>query len=234
MDFWTWLKVMFAYFFPFYSWCPPIGHGWECDCVFTQAMGRNGIPDKNLGKEIALARLRSEYDDRKTFDRLRRDGFAGGRSNTQLGRYIYREFPMSSKVLILQWEVAYEMYIAEPHWYEWALTEDRIVVLWPPQTGYFSTFEVKKASVAEMRKRGLKRPLEVAHPAMIVRAVLILWRLGVTPVVMSEGRSLNAWDEGSVQPWTRSRFMWLLREVPGRVHHILYRYVKFTPPKMGR
>jgi hypothetical protein len=222
---------MLRYFLPFLPGCPQIGHYYECDCAITQSYGRKGILDKDLGKEIELARLHSEYDDRKTFDRLRRDGFSGGRSNAQLGQYIFKTFQMSSRTVILQWEVAYEIYIAEPHWYEFALSENRLAVLWPPKSGYFSTYQVKKASVDEMKKRGLRRPLEVAHSSMVVRAVLILWRLGINPVVLPEGDSLNAWDADSVQPWTRNRFLWLLRETPGRVHHLLFRFVKLTPPK---
>jgi hypothetical protein len=138
---------------------------------------------------------------------------------------------MGEKVLFLQWEVAYAIFMMRPDWYK--KHEDRVVVIWPPKTGYFSTYEVKKASVEEMKKRGLKYPVELAHPAMVVRALLILWSLGVNAVVYPV-RSINVWDKDSVQPWTRNRVLWLIREIPGRVHHILYGYVKFIPPKMGR
>lgn len=228
MTLWKWLKVMLHYFLPFIQGCPQMGNSWDADCLFVQAFGRNSITDKELGEFIARTLSHSAPGDNKSaFDRLSRGGFRAGAPNRAIAQHIIYYYGMSEKVLFLQWEVAYSIFVLDPGWYK--KCEDRIVVLWPPKSGYFSTYDVKKASVEEMKKRGLKLPVELAHPSMVVRAVLILWRLGVNPVVYPV-RSLDVWDSSSIQPWTRNRAMWLVREIPGRIHHLLFGFVKLTPP----
>ncbi len=228
MSIWTLLKVWFFYFFPFWAWCPEIGEPEDADCILVRAFGRNQIDDDELGTKILRIRSMSDGDNKRAFDRLRRGGFLSGAFNDEVALQLFLYVLDTSHVLILQWEVAFSMFNLSEEWYR--DNEHRIVVLWPPKSGYFSTYEVKKASVEEMRKRGLSCPLEVAHPAMIVRAVMIIWRLGANPIV-SPSKQLWVWDGGSVQPWTRGFGLWLIREVLGRVHHIVFRLVAFRPPK---
>ena len=248
-DFWLGFKVWIAYALPFLPYVPQIGSVRESDCIFVQAFGRNAIPDDRLGKELWTLRSRVNFSDAETFALLRKQGFDVGASNRALAD---RAVTLASAHLfhipiIAQWEVVYAISGMHPEWYE--QNAHLIDCIWPPQEGYFATYHVKRISVERMRARGRKRPLELAHPAMLARAVPIIWKCGARPCV--EGirpwnfwrNELWVWDDFSVQPWTR-RFLphlvltprdlirlWIVRESLGRVHHIIHRFVALLPPR---
>jgi hypothetical protein len=157
-----------------------------------------------------------------------------------------------------QWEVMYSIFLLDPAWFLNHLND--MVTIWPPVKGYFATYHVKQEAVREMRARGLRIPLEVAHSSMAPRAIPIIWKLGVQPVVQkvslrdirSGTHLLYQFDPESVQGWTRSLDKWIFRETIGRLLHIVMHilpesfhaavpfgmrekipgnWIRFTPPR---
>ncbi len=231
---WTGFKVWVCYLLPFLPCVPRIGKVEDADCMFVQAFGRNGLPDEGLGRFLHQMR-NGDRDDIDTFGKLVQHGFDAGASNKVLAQYVMKLYELLNIPIIAQWEVVYAMMFLDSSWYIENL--HRIDCIWPPEDGYFATKHVKTMSKECMLARGCCRPLEVAHPAMIARAVPVIWKLGMNPVVVPIfpwsfwEDALWAWDKDSIQPWTRGFRAWVLREPLGRVHHILHRWVGLLPPK---
>ena len=226
---------------PFFPYCPGIGRLENGDCVFVQAFGRNAISDKDLGKTLWKIISRSGSLD-ETFTLLLYSGFNPGRANEALARKAISLAKKYQIPIIAQWEIVYCIWQDERSWF--FDNQEEIDCLWPPEFGYFATWHVKLASCERMRKRKKLTPIELCHPAMVGRAVPIIWKMKIGLVV--EGVSvldfwkdeLWVWDKDSVQSWTRSfvSFLslkegWLPREVLGRyAHHLVKGWVSFVPP----
>jgi hypothetical protein len=237
---------------PFLPSIPGIGSTADADCIFVQALGRNSFPDEGLGKGLAQLRRKAGPHDLKAFNHMKAFGFDPGESNRALARMAMKRSGQLRIPIIAQWEVVYAIWEMNSGWYVHHL--NKIDCLWPPEGGYFSTRDVKIMSKERMLARGCRRPLEMAHPAMIARAVTILWKLGISPIVEPVSvldfwkSNLWVWDKKSVQPWTRGLFhlpdldlpvgeyikglreVWIVREWLGRIHHIVHRWVGIIPP----
>jgi len=221
----TQLLVWVCYLTPFWHWMPAVGmHLLQfVDCLFVQAFGRNIWTDDEFFDELMKVRVSALMDDLLTFRILRDEvGFDPGAPNFALASFVMWlvEYIFPQAAMMLQWEVAFAVWAIDPDWYSAHI--DQIDVIFPRQRGFFTTAHVKMISVEFMRKRRLKLPLEIAHPAMTVRALLHIWYTGVfavtLPVARRRSRShpLWVWDSKSVQPQTRSPKAWLLYEVMGR------------------
>lgn len=257
MTIWKLLYFWMCYWFPFFPACPAIGRKEDADCIFLQACGRNSLPDEGLGKVLWELRIRADMDDLEVFRLLSYQKFDPGRMNRALGGYCKRLVNTLNIPLIGQWETLYAIWESDPRWY---LEHRKMLdVLWPRPEGYFATYHVKLDSRECMIRRGLSRPLEVAHPAMLARAVAVIWRTGVAPIVEPVSpftfwaHELWLWDEDSVQGWVR-RFLpsshdifdreqesivdklmpsFLKRECLGRIHHIVFGFVSLRPPALA-
>jgi hypothetical protein len=227
----TVLSIWVAYLTPWKPFMPAVGGLIGTDCIWGQAFGRNTFSDEELGVVINAIRSRVGMDDVRTMVMLRHQGCDPGASNKALARHIHSISDRSRSTLrrpvpmMVQWEIAYALYLEHPDWYR--ENQQHIDCIWPPATGYFSTWHVQEQALQMMRKRGLNRPLEVAHPAMLVRAQMTSWKIGVRPFVqavdaeIADRNNLWVWDEASIQPWTRNFQAWKKRETIGRIAHIV-------------
>jgi hypothetical protein len=217
------------------------------DCIFVQAFGRNMFQDKDLGKILWKILNECNQDVIRTLTMLKYQGFDPGATNRAIARFVMKLHNLFGVPIITQWEVAYAMFEINSAWYmEHAADID---VIWPPELGYFATWHVKVISKQRMLARGCSRPLEIAAPAMLARAVLTIWKTGVVPIVLSsamlKAEGLDVMDKDSIQPWTTSMTAWIVkREVLGRIAHIVTHivpilsilpgtpgnWIRFTPP----
>lgn len=231
--FWTVVRLWICYFLPFLPIVPRIGNPEEADCLFVQAFGRNEFDDRSLGKVLWDVRSQAGMDDVEAFNMLVYRSFNPGKPNRALARVAMRLSDWLSIPVIAQWEVVFAIFQMAPEWY--FANRGRIDSIWPGKEGYFATHHVKVFSREKMLGRGLSRPLEVAHPSMVARAVPVIWKLGMNPIVQGMSlwkfwtHELWIWDKESVQLWTRSFALWLLREIPGRAHHVAFGYVALRP-----
>ncbi|HXV26409.1 MAG TPA: hypothetical protein VD862_00035 [Candidatus Paceibacterota bacterium] len=228
---WFWV----CYWFPFIPAVPAFGKREDADCVYAQAFGRNSLSDDELGATLYRLRTEVDMDDWQAFTLLAYRGFDPGKSNRAIARYCKRAVRERRIALIGQWEVMYAIWDEDPAWYY--DHRELLDIVWPPREGYFATRHVKLLSRECMHKRGCSRPLEVAHPAMVTRAVSVIWALGVTPIVEPvkpfrfHRHELWVWDGDSVQGWTRRFRSWVIRELAGRAHHLLVGWLALTPPE---
>lgn len=199
---------------------PDIGDPRLADCIAVQAFGRNTYNDADLAG-IRTFHDRHGGQDALTLDWLRQHGFDPGQPNRDLARECVHLVDRYHLPVIVQWEVAAAF---EPLWY--ARHRNFIHCLWPSAdpTRYYSTWDVKRETVELMRRHRWRRPIEVAHRWQVVRAYAILRRLlGHDPIAVP--LRTDSFDPKSVQPWTRSWYAWLPREIAARFHHLLKGWV---------
>lgn len=249
----TGFKAFLCYWLPFLPCSPAIGRVEQGDCVFVQAFGRNTIPDEELGETVWKA-IRKGNSLSETFTFLNYNGkkVEPGQANEALAERAMRLAEQYDIPIIAQWEVIYAIWQLHRRWF--LENKKRIDCIWPPQQGYFATYDVKLQSREKMRERGKSNPIEVCHPAMKARAVPIIWGMGID--VIAEGvapwnfwrNETWKWDAESVQPWTRGflrpgvskknllrnplqaiKGVWLPREFAGRIHHLFKGWVSFVP-----
>jgi hypothetical protein len=210
-DAWLTMAMLVSYSLVVAPWVPGIGFIGMADCMFVQAFGRGSFTDAELFSKLMLHQANGMFNDLETFRSLHKQGFKVGKSNIALARFAMRIYDQLGIVIISQWEVVYALWELDEAWYIEHV--DDIDCLWPP-SDYFATWHVKLESKERMLRRGLSRPLEVAHPAMLARAILTIWRTGVRPIVLGVSlffwrHELWVWDEESIQPWTRNFKAWL-------------------------
>ena len=226
----TAFKLWFFYVLAFVPGVPRIGRLKDAVCIFIQSFGRNALDDDILGRVIWGIREHTDHDDLSSFLELKRKKFDPGDSNYAIARHVMRLADRFSIPVMGQWETIYAMWELDPEWYQ--ANRARIDCIWPPREGYFATYHVKEMSHEAMRQRRLSgRPLEVAHPAMAARAIPILWKLGLSPIVEPVSlwsfwkHPLWVWDKNSIQPWTRSFVSWIPREMVSRILHVVMQFL---------
>ncbi|MFA6098263.1 MAG: hypothetical protein WCV50_01530 [Patescibacteria group bacterium] len=199
---------------------PATGDPRQADVVIVQAFGRNGFSDQELNMLGKLTEV-EQISDVEMMDILRQWNFDPGQSNRELAEECRRIMDKYKLSAIVQWEIA----VAFPtDWY--AANNQRIICLWPSAESlqYFSTRKVLENTLAKMIKRRWSLPIELAHHGQILRAYLMVRKIfGNAPVILSPYP--KSFDRKSVQPWTRSRWRWLCREIIVRWHHLLKRWV---------
>lgn len=213
MEFNAWVR----YLLPWWPGLPYIGRLFEADCLIALALGRNGYPEDELGQ---VTRVRPELgSDRAAISRLRALHFDPGEPNRQIAEDVERLVGGQHWIgTILQWEVAVACDEFGKLW------DNDVVILWPPEHGYFSTERVLRQACQAMTARGWQRPLLVAHRWHIARAFLVLRKLlGRSPIVVPP--LAEAFDAKSVQDWTRDPGHWLVHEATARLHHLVHRTV---------
>ncbi len=220
-----WLRDRVAYAnflpgsFPPGSWpAPRIAHH---DVMLTQAFGRNSITEAEL--PIVHEAREAGRSDEEMFDWLAQQDFDPGISNRDLAGVIANDLrdETTHREHVLQWEVAYALYISEPALY--ARFRKYLHVLFPPN-GKYPTYRVKADSIKQMDAHGLMHALELAHQDMAVRSVGILRQQGVwTDLAPAHIR----FDPDSTQPWTRNPLFWTGREFLARGEHVLNGRVRF-------
>jgi hypothetical protein len=233
------------------SWVPSMGMLEMMDCIFVQAFGRNMFKDDELGRELWKILNDCNQDVTQAFTMLKYQGFDPGATNRAIARFVMKLHNLFHVPIITQWEVAYAMFEIDSAWYMEHVAD--VDVIWPPELGYFATWHVKVISKQRMLARECSRPLEIAAPAMLARAVLTIWKTGVVPIVLSsatlKAEGLDVMDKKSVQSWTTSMTAWIVkREVLGRAAHIATHiapflsvlpgtpgnWIRFTPPGFFR
>ena len=213
------------------SWIPGMGTLEMMDCIFVQAFGRNTYKDDELGRELWTILNSCKQDVVQAMTLLKYQGFDPGKSNRAMAHFVMKLHKWFNVPIITQWEVAFAMFELDSAWYlEHSCNVD---VIWPPEQGNFATWHVKVNSKQRMLTRGCSRPLEIAHPAMLARAVLTIWMTGVIPVVLPSAilikEGLWVWDENSVQSWTTSFGAWIKeREVLGRIISLFIHFFPFV------
>jgi hypothetical protein len=241
MSIWTIFAVWLRYFLVFVPGMPGVGMNLfpYIDCIFVQAFGRGTWNDKEMFGKLMKIRRAAGMSVYQTFMILRDEvHFQPGLSNIAIANFVMalsRLFPKAA--LMVQWEVAYAMFELDPDWYLEKMS--LIDCLFPAREDYFATYHVKLMSKACMRARGCVLPLEVAHPAMISRALMTVWKTGVFAVVIPTdfgGYDLNTlwvWDPNSQQPWTRSFGAWWKRDLIGRMAHVVTHFMPFVYLLLG-
>ncbi|MBI2043063.1 hypothetical protein HYT25_01605 [Candidatus Pacearchaeota archaeon] len=88
--------------------------------------------------------------------------------------------------------------------------------------GVFSKIDtqgVLKLSEEVLKKLGLEKEeiVYVAHPAHVYRVMKIGNKIGFNgfPFISKDVE----WASGEIQPWTRSKYFWIPREIATRIHH---------------
>jgi hypothetical protein len=197
---------------------PAIGDPTTADCVIVQAFGRNSCLDSRLSEISTRAQKRSDW---QLVQELLAEGFSPGQPNFVLAYECMEAMNKFGLPTIVQWEVACAF---PPEWYE--KNHQKVICLWPPSSGYFSTRQVSLATLEVCRERGWLRVIEIAHKRMIARSALIVHKLwdGQMPVILFP-QLTKSFDRKSVQLWTKSWYWWIFREAIGRIHHLVLRWV---------
>jgi hypothetical protein len=197
------------------------------DYLLVQAFGRDSLSDKTVSGALS-ALFENDFDDLLScLGKLEQTGFEPGIANRMLAKVQQEYMDRSPKMVsISQWEVVYA------HWQQdkigFAQKLDRIEPLWPTEA-YFATVHVKRSSKAVIVRRGLSphNGIELAHPDMVIRAKLILWKLGLDPAI---SLAPIPYAPESVQWWVRNVWFWFPRETALRLQHVLFKWVSFKPP----
>lgn len=233
MSIWKIIQFWICYFLPLFPAVPTVGRLEEADCVFVQAFGRNHWDDHILG--LLLERIKNiSSGELAMLEALKKIGFQPGKPNFALAMKAKQLYDQCHLPIIAQWEIVYTLFWLDEQWY--FDHQQGIDCIWPVGE-YFSTYHEKAISLQKMESRGCKKPLELAHPAMVVRAVMTIWKRGVVPIVIGVSpfsfwkEELWAWDRDSVQWWTRFFLLWLIRETPGRAKVIQLGWISFWPPR---
>lgn len=201
---------------------PPFGHN---DVTLTQAFGRNSLTDGELPL-ISHNRALSETDE-EMLSLLNHDGFEAGASNEALAEVIAGQLSDPAVIIeqVVQWEVAFALWQKYPELY--ARCREAIHVTWPhPGARAYRTFEVKEDSRDIMEKIGLYNAYEFAHPDMMIRARLILRKLGIEADILAADIPFP-FDPDSKQYQTRSSGAWFGREILTRAEHVLMNRIEF-------
>lgn len=195
------------------------------DCIFVQAFGRNDLSDDELPEaETELWRGRTEDEVMSVLDE---EDFDPGASNHALALaalYLQRELKIP---IIAQWEVAVAIYRHHPARWRRLFEAGMLFSIWPGGVDYFTAKEVKERSILLANAFGWFRPVELAHPDMIIRAQMILWKLGQPVSLFVDD---IPYDEASAQRWTRNPAEWLRRNWLVHIHHCLKRWISFKQP----
>lgn len=213
-------KVWLRYGCPWWPGVPSIGQYTDADCAIALAFGRISWKDEDLS---AVHWLRAGcLSDLEAYQYIAAMDMGWiGVPNKELGRTVELLCWDFGGPLFLQWEVALEV--------NQKLWGDRVVPLWPPETGYYDTEKVLRDAIAGMEARGCTTPILVAHDYQIARAALQLKRLlGRSPILIPYSTGVGgmtfgsrSFEPDSVQPWTRSLGRWLPREVVARTYCLI-------------
>jgi len=205
---------------------PSVGDSNRADLVIIPAFGRNSVSDKDV---YTIGSLGEHFSNGKALNLLANGGHHVrkiniGTPNSDLAKECKEIMDTYGIPAIVQWEIALALYKNYIEWY--IRNEDKIYIIWPPihfQIG-FSTFDFVQKASEVMQKKSFSTPIALAHKAMIIRVFLIMRKLlGKDPIVPEQ--KTGSWDKSSVQWQTRSKWLWIAREFPTRVHHILTRRV---------
>ncbi len=82
--------------------------------------------------------------------------------------------------------------------------------------GGVKTWDIEQAAKAYMEEQGLSTALQVAHTVHMGRVCAHALRAGIVDnVVPAKNELPSHFDELSLQPWTRGRTFWAMREAAG-------------------
>lgn len=93
----------------------------------------------------------------------------------------------------------------------------RLCIISTGRDRYFDTRKVALTALPCLVEDGLKRPVVVAHPVHLKRALGTCRRLGLDAREPGGARRVR-FDSHSTQWWTRGPIRWWLRELPARVY----------------
>jgi len=142
---------------------------------------------------------------------FRKDG--PGLSNIAMARLVERLSEKYNLPVISQWEVA-DGITRKRNLIEKIIREHRI------KGEYLDTREVAIQMVAEMKKKGWKKIIIIAHSLHAWRCVKALEKLGIETIIPDELRMIP-FDSKSKQRRTRNLFLWIIREIPTRLYFLL-------------
>ncbi|HEX5429981.1 MAG TPA: hypothetical protein VFX17_02800 [Patescibacteria group bacterium] len=223
-------RVRHDYFRPWKNACPSLGNIRDADCLWVFAFGRNTYTDTELGAEIAKVREKTKGNDLDALKLLNARGLDPGRPNLALAHVAANilDFWKPGIPMIAQFEVPLAMLKDDPQWIEESTAP--IIPFWPPaDKPYFSTVDGMQECIRISKLRGCSRPAIIAHKAMLVRALAIAWKMGISPIVPEQ--NVTEFDSRSIQSGPANPKIWLVREIAARyAHHPLHHLVSFTPP----
>lgn len=199
----------------------------SADLLLVQSFGRRSFQDQGLGRKLNQL-FGQTIGELGRFEILEKNNFQPGYSNFTMAETCLSLLQANPRLTVItQWEVAFALWRIAPYKVRSLVRDHRFFCVWP--TGrYFSTWDVNVRSVEIVREHGFKKLLELAPPCMVVRAKMILWKLGVSPkLLMAE----VPFDENSVQKWTRNLQSWVLREFFNRVRELAVNHIALLPPK---
>ncbi|GAC1412065.1 MAG: hypothetical protein NVSMB66_0130 [Candidatus Doudnabacteria bacterium] len=221
-----------------------IGDVCEADSITAFAFGRRSIDDSKIYETLeALKRFagREYHSDDLTFlfEAMANRGFDPGPPNRKLAFAVLDadEKTGNNLKLELQWEVAFALYQQNSALFR--KMQNRMVPLFP-QVGddgyraYHVARDIKRSRDEESHQA--LSPLVIALLPMLSRTVMVCWRAGLSPIVAQESffgndyHRLSNWDLMSIQKQIHSEEAFLKREWMVRVHHVLTRAVRFSPP----
>lgn len=163
-----------------------------------------------------------EYGTVDTFEMFEEYGFDPGLPNKMLADLCFQRFEKTDTPLVLQWEIAYAIWIRRRDWYE--ERQNRLMVIWPEEERYLSTRRFFLIAKGMARLQGWYNPLIMAHPEHVQRAYFVARRVYSDNEkeivrVMALSFSQKWFDKWSVQWWTRGSMRWLAYEMLARIHH---------------
>ena len=114
--------------------------------------------------------------------------------------------------LIVQGEIADALKLIDP-----SCKPDYVIEGKSTTTGGDGSWEViEDAKNNYMSEHNLKNPVIITHKKLVDRVTKQAEKQGMNPVVPDE--STDEYDKKSSQWWTRNKFLWQLREIPGRIY----------------
>ncbi|MDH4330539.1 MAG: hypothetical protein OEV93_03230 [Candidatus Moranbacteria bacterium] len=136
-------------------------------------------------------------------------GCQPGRSNedlAEIARELHNDLGLS---LILQWEIAdCLLYVSDI----FVIKRHRI------QGAYLDTYEMIDQVRAICDQKGWKKVVVIAHPHHQWRCVMVAKKLGLETLIVDTSRV--HYEKNSSQPWTRSSWRFIPREIAARIIYL--------------
>ncbi len=199
------------------------------ECVIALAYGREAISDKNLNAYIydllKPAPRQYQLNAVEAFEELQQRRFDPGVANKNLAKMVVdRSYTIqghwhSRKWLIVQWEIAYAIWLRGE---DWQRLEGQTVVLWPTlnHDGYRARNVLEDAK-QKMKILNCSSALIIAAPPMRLRTRLLARKLKIESQIFRFGEGLEVFSPTSVQWQTRGEVRAYTWELLSAAHHLL-------------
>ena len=89
---------------------------------------------------------------------------------------------------------------------------------------YLNTWQVMQETAKVIKSRGFSKVIIIAHPMHVWRVNKHCQKLSLVPIIPYDLEKIP-FDPASSQWWTRSAFLWIIRELPIRIYCLLRGYI---------